>query len=118
MRLLPLAMLLFVAACASQPARTPAARPAPAAPPPVAGMERLLGQTAEAAIGLLGTPSLDRREGPARQLQFAGACILDIFYYPQPGTQPVATFAEARLSNGRDLPAGECLRQLLSARRR
>jgi hypothetical protein len=79
-------------------------------------MERLLGQTADAALAMLGAASLDRREGPARQLQFAGACILDLFYYQKPGEAPLATFAEARLPDGRTFAAGECLQLLMRAK--
>ncbi len=76
-----------------------------------------MGKTAEIAIDLLGQPSLDRREGLARQLQFAGACVLDIFYYQKPGQSPLAIHAEARLPNGRDVAAGECMRSLLQAQK-
>lgn len=74
-----------------------------------------MGKPAEAAIALLGEPSLDRREGMARQLQFAGACVLDIFYYQKAGQPPLAIHTEARLPNGRDVAAGDCMRSLLKA---
>jgi hypothetical protein len=99
--------LALLAGCASAP-------PAAVAPPPPPGMDLLLGQPAETALALLGTPRLDRREGPARQLQFAGGCVLDLFYYGAPA--PVATHADARLPDGRDYAAGDCLQQLLRAR--
>jgi hypothetical protein len=79
-------------------------------------MEKLLGQPSGTALALLGAASLDRLDGPARQLQFAGTCILDLFYYAQPGTAAIATHAEARLPDGRPLPAGDCFTQLLAAR--
>jgi hypothetical protein len=79
-------------------------------------MEMLLGQPVERALGLLGLASLDRREGAARHVQFAGACILDLFYYPREGSPAVATHADARLPDGRSVGAGECLQQLLGAR--
>ncbi|QMW22101.1 hypothetical protein [Sandaracinobacteroides saxicola] len=106
MRTLPL--LLLLAACAT----TPAAPPPPArqaAPPPPPGMERLIGKPPETALTLLGTPRLDRREGPARILQFAGkACVLDLFYYPRPNT-PVATYAAARDPAGTSMAPATCL---------
>ena len=102
MRFVPLFAAALLAGCATAP------KPA-AAPPPAPGMERLLGQPVDSAIALLGPASLDRREGAARQLQFGGPCILDIFYYPKAGTGTVATYAEARLPDGRTFPAGECL---------
>jgi hypothetical protein len=79
-------------------------------------MELLLGQPAETAVALLGKPRLDRREGPARQLQFGSACILDVFYYQQPGAAPLATHADSRLPDGRAFAPGECLQMLLRAR--
>ncbi len=79
-------------------------------------MELLLAQPPELALSMLGQPRLDKREGPARQLQFAGACVLDIWYYPQPGPGLSATYADARLVDGRDYAAGECLQMLLNAR--
>lgn len=108
--------LLLLAACATAPA--PGVETVAPPPRPSGGMERLLGQPAEAAIALLGPTSLDRREGAARHLQFAGACVLDLFYLPRPGASPVATHAEARLPNGQDVQPGECLAALLRARPR
>lgn len=104
---LPLIVLaaLSLGACATTPA------PQPAPPPPEPGMERLLGQPPETALQLLGTPSLDKREGPSRQLQFAGSCILDIWYYPQAG-HLLATYADARLVDGRQLSPGACFAML------
>jgi hypothetical protein len=78
-------------------------------------MEQLLGQPPELALSLLGQPRLDKREGQARQLQFASGCVLDIWYYPQ-GGQLLATHADARLADGRDFAAGECLQLLLRAK--
>jgi hypothetical protein len=103
--------LLLVAGCAT----TPKVADEPAPPPP-AGMEQLLGKPAETALALLGRPRLDRREGMARQLQFASGCILDLFYYQKPGEAPLATHAEARLPDGRNYAAGDCLQMLLKAR--
>lgn len=99
--------LALLAGCATAP-------PVAVAPPPPPGMELLLGQPAETALAMLGTPRLDRREGPARQLQFAGGCVLDLFFYGTPAQ--VATHADARLPDGRDYAAGDCLQQLLRAR--
>lgn len=114
---LSLAALALLAGCATAP---PAVVQAPPPPP---GMERLLGFPAETATALLGPPRLDRREGPARQLQFAGGCILDVYYYPGAGTVPgtiavpVATHADSRLADGRDFAPGECLQMLINARK-
>lgn len=79
-------------------------------------MEQLLGKPAEVAIELLGQPRLDRREGPARQLQFASGCVLDLWYYPNGASPSVATHADARLVDGRDFAAGDCLQMLIRAK--
>ena len=112
-RLVPLAGLALLAACSSAPPPAIEATPrAPAAPPPPPGLELLLQKPPETAIALLGRPRLDKQEGVSRQLQFEGDCILDVWYYPG-ANGPVATYADARLADGRDFAAGACLRQLL-----
>lgn len=114
-RFAPLAGLALLAACATAPSTAPIVetRPAgPPPPPPPPGMELLLRQPAETAVALLGQPRLDKAEGVARQLQFAGPCILDVWYYPT-DEGAVATYADARFPDGRDIAAGQCLRLLL-----
>jgi len=106
----PWLAIALLAGCATAP------KQATKLPPAAPGMERLMGQTVDAAIAILGPASLDRREGPARQLQFAGACILDLFFYPKAGTGTVATYAEARMPDGKDFPAGDCLAILLRSK--
>lgn len=107
-----LALPLLLVACATTPAAAPiASRVAAVAAPP--GLERLIGRPAEAALALLGAPSLDRREGAARQLQFARAgCVLDLFFYPRGGAA-LATFAAARRSDGGAMEAAACLAALV-----
>jgi hypothetical protein len=107
-----LLLTVLLAGCATAPKAPPPLPP----PPPPPGMELLLGKPAETALVLLGTPKLDRREGTARQLQFASGCVLDIFYYQKPGEPPLATHAEARLRDGRNFAAGDCLQMLLKAK--
>ena len=119
MRLANLAPLvaLAVAACATTPPPQPAA-PRPVALTPVAGLERILGRPANEATALLGPPTLDRREGTARSVQFTGAgCVLDVYYYPDPAAgQPTARFAEARLPTGAADVAARCFAAQLAAR--
>lgn len=104
---------LFVAGCATAP-------PAAVVPPPApqVGLESVINKGADVAIALLGPSSLDRREGPARHLQFAGtACVLDLFYYPPPGANAqIATYADARRPDGSAMQPGDCLRLLEAAR--
>ncbi len=85
---------------------------------PVAGLERIIGRPAAEATALLGAPSLDRREGSARAVQFASAgCVLDVYYYPDPAAgQPTARFAEARLPTGATDAPARCFAAQLAAR--
>lgn len=114
MRALPLA--LFAAACATTAVPPPAVAPPP--PPRIEpiGLVRVLGHGAGDAIALLGSPSLDRIEGRARELQFTrGPCVLDLFLYPPKlGTgEPVVGYAAARLKNGKALDPASCLQSQL-----
>lgn len=84
-----------------------------------AGLSAVINKGPEVALSLLGPATLDRREGEARHLQFARSpCILDLYYYaPEGGGAPVALYADARLADGRDMLAGECLSKLQSPAR-
>ncbi|MCG2839902.1 hypothetical protein L6Q21_02755 [Sandaracinobacter sp. RS1-74] len=116
-RLIPLIGFTLVAGCAATPK---AQQVVSAPPPPPPGMELVLDQVPETAIALLGQPRLDKREGTARQMQFSGDCVLDIWYYPQPDMPVpaplVATHADARLPNGQEAQPGACMQQLIGAR--
>ncbi len=109
---LPLALLLLtVAACSQAPPLAPVAPPPPPrfAPPPP-GLARILGRDAATVMALLGKPSLDRREGPARLLQFVRPpCVLDVFLYPDAGTVPTVRTAAARRPDGSRIDPGACL---------
>ncbi len=116
MRALPLA--LFAAACATTAVPPPTITPPPPPPPKIEpiGLVRVLGHGAGEAIALLGSPSLDRVEGRARELQFTrGPCVLDLFLYPPKlGTgEPVVGYAAARLKNGKALDPASCLQSQL-----
>lgn len=114
----PAAALLVIAACATTPTPPAVAVKTPVALTPVAGLERILGHPASATTALLGAPTLDRREGTARAVQFAAAgCILDIYFYPDPAAgQPTARFAESRLTTGTTDVAARCFAAQLAAR--
>ncbi|KPF72096.1 hypothetical protein IP88_10375, partial [alpha proteobacterium AAP81b] len=85
----------------------------PAFAPPPPGLARLIGRDAAAVTALLGPPSLDRREGPARQLQFIRPlCILDVFLYPGTGGALAVRTAAARRPDGGRIDAGACLQLL------
>ena len=98
--------------------------PPVAAPRPVAvavvppSLRRVVGQSPDTATALLGVPTLDKHEGPARALQWSRpACVLDLFYYPVAGGVR-ATQAAARLPDGRDIDPAACLALQLQARER
>ena len=136
MRLGPALLLVpLLAACTAVPPSQP---PPPARPPvgnvpptrPVAppasqfrspeiehvpGLEGVLEQNAAGLQRLFGPPRLDVREGDARKLQFAGTpCVLDVFLYPlRNGTEPVATYVEARrASDGQVVDRVACAQAL------
>ena len=103
---LGLVLLLGLAACATTAPPPPVVHAAP--PPP--GLGRIIGITAPAVTALLGPPSLDRTEGPARQLQFIRPpCVLDVFLYPGPAGTPVVRTAAARRPDGSRIDPGACL---------
>ena len=100
-------VLLLLAGCAATPPPAPIAAPIVYAPIP--GLERVIGAPERTAIAVLGTPTLDRREGLGHHLQFArAACILDLYYFPDATGQPAARFAEARTHDGKPQDAGAC----------
>ena len=139
-KILALALLPMVAACATtvpqssqgtvQPGNptprvsvpVPSTRPAPPtggfiAPRvmDIAGLEGVIGQTAAGLTSRFGAPRLDVIEGDARKLQFAGEpCVLDIYLYPlRPGAEPTATYVDARrTSDALDVDRAACVRAL------
>lgn len=107
MKTLRPALFLLVSACAATPPPAPVAK---APPPPPPGLNRLIGQSATGVIALLGPASLDRSEGPGRQLQFIRPpCILDVFLYPGPGGAVTVRTAAARKPDGSRFDPGTCL---------
>lgn len=120
MRRLSLLALLALAACATPQAPVVRA-PALPVPPPVKqgiGLARVLGHTAEQAVALLGSPTLDRQEGQARVLQFArAACVLDLFLYPDRRTGRVAvTEVDSRTRSGAPFDPATCIEAQVTAR--
>jgi hypothetical protein len=97
-------LLLLVAACTPPP---PVVTPPPPPPP---GLDRLVGKPAAAVTAMLGPASLDKTEGPARQLQFVRPqCVLDVYLYPPAaGAAPVVRTAAARKPDGARMDPGTC----------
>ncbi len=116
-----LGLMLLLASCVSAPAERPAPRGTATPPIPVspAGLEAVMGRTAAVVTGLFGKPDLDVREGSARKLQFAGAaCVLDTYLYPAAGGgEPIVTYIDARLPDGRDMDKASCVAALRAGRR-
>ncbi len=109
-RLLPLLLLIPLAACATTPGASPAG-PTLRPPPP---MPSLVGYDAKRLGELFGTPDIDVAEGNARKLQFVNeTCVLDAFLYPpRQGEKPVTTFVDTRDRRGNAVDADTCLRSL------
>ena len=117
--------LVFLAAgCVAPQAERPAPPVArrPQQPPslpvyPVTGLETVIGRTARYLEGEFGRPDLDIREGQARKLLFSGPCVLDTYLYPpRGGGEPIVTYVDARLPDGRDLDRASCVAALTKAR--
>lgn len=120
----------LLSACASTPAiQQPPAPPrkaptgkAPAIAPPVrspqAGVDRVIGKDARALIAMFGPALQDVRENTARKMQFGGAgCILDTYLYPPTsGREPLVTYVDARLPDGRDTDRAACIMTLSRGR--
>ena len=133
-KLLPLAFVPLVAACATavpQPPKGPVAvgHPIPRPPVPIEpevsfrapqvrsgpGLDGVIGSDAGGLVRQFGTPRLDVWEADARKLQFAGtACVLDVFLYPlTPGRTETATWVEARRqTDGKDVDRAACVAAL------
>jgi len=107
-RRLPLLLLAGLSACAPVVVPIPVPLPAPTEKKPAA---ELIGREPQEVVALLGSPSFDRSEGPARQLQFAHpSCVLDVFFYPDRRTGRVAaTYLEARTRAGQATDSRVCV---------
>lgn len=124
------ALPLLLSACASTGGTVPGASAATTARPVVRqpsrsvardpqfhmepGLEGVIGADQAQLIRQFGQPRLDVWEGDARKLQFTGTpCILDVYLYPTSRSrEPVATYVDARRSDGRDVDKGACVRAL------
>ena len=118
-------LLFLVAGCVGPQEERPAPpvvrRPQqpPASPAyPITGLETVIGRTARALEEEFGRPDLDVREGSARKLQFSGpACTLDAYLYPpRGGGEPIVTYVDARLPDGRDFDRASCVAALTRTR--
>jgi hypothetical protein len=119
-RAVGLALPLLLAGCAAAPVARPAAV-APLALPAMttAGLQAVMGRTAGVLAAQFGKADLDVREGSARKLQFVGpACVLDTYLYPPAGGgEPIVTYVDARLPDGRDMDRASCVAALQAAQK-
>ena len=115
-RLAGLALSLAVAGCATAPVTPPTSAP-PLPVTTMAGLNAVIGRTATMLASQFGKAELDVREGTARKLQFVGpACILDAYLYPPAGGgEPIVTYVDARLPDGRDMDRASCVAALQAA---
>lgn len=106
----------------TRPATAPAAPAAPTRPAEDAAailadpkLGEILGKPAESILALFGSASLDRAEADTRHLQFGGSpCILDVYFYPETdGAPATARHVEARMIDGKDASAGDCISRRL-----
>lgn len=109
-----LTVMLMLAACAAPQAAPPVSAPPPQLYRTQSGLDRVLGQNADAIVRLFGAPELDSREGNSRRLQFGSAiCVLDAYLYPErPGAMPRVTHIDARDRQGRDFDRASCIAAL------
>ena len=110
-----LALAFFAGACAAPQVQVPqpVAQPAPPRYSPT-GLDAVVGRTAGHLEAMFGRPELDVREGSARKLQFTSPiCVLDAYLYPPKGAgEPIVTYLDARLPDGRDIDRASCVSAL------
>lgn len=116
-----MALILLLAGCAAEPQKHVAAPASAPARAPIfsAGLEGVMGRTAGTLAKLFGKTDLDVREGTARKLQFSSpVCVLDAYLYPpEGGGEPIVTYVDARLPDGRDMDKASCVAALEAAHR-
>ncbi|MGK2910867.1 MAG: hypothetical protein ACSLE1_13860 [Sphingobium sp.] len=109
-------LALTLSACATVPAEV---SPIPQqGPGPMASAygkpHALIGADAKKLTQMFGEPRLDIRDRSVRKLQFAnGRCILDAYLYSSAkGKDPVVTYTDSRLPNGKDVDPVACAAML------
>jgi hypothetical protein len=132
-----LALPAFVlSACVGGSSPPPRHAPPRSAPPPTAAGQRpaqqtyrdtgpsrvahgeagsLIGRDANGLISLFGQPRINRRDGAATVMQFAGRnCMLDAYLYPpREGAAPVVAHVDTRsVSDGNDVDRQGCINAL------
>ncbi|WNO54528.1 hypothetical protein [Stakelama saccharophila] len=103
-----------VSACTAIPSAETARIEPPSVNYSTVGLERVVGQHAEALERLFGRPDADTTEGVARKLQFmSDICVLDAYLYPpKGGGRPVVTYVDARERDGSPIDRASCVAAL------
>jgi hypothetical protein len=112
-RILIVASVLLVSACASaplEPERLPPTR-APVSSAPIRGEPRaLVGLTAPELVSRLGNPALQVREGTSLKLQFRSSrCVLDAYFYAQAASALRVVHVDTRALSGIDTNQAVCI---------
>jgi len=107
-RIITLAAIALLAACA----RAPRPAPGPITTPVERPSGALIGLTASELGQRFGKPDFQVREGSGTKLQWTGqGCVLDVYLYPPETGRGVerVTFADARRASGADIGVEACL---------
>ena len=119
--ILPIPLILLLAACGGGDYTPPVAQISQPEPRPVhhvplheAVQNGVIGADAEGLIRQFGQPRLDIRDGDTRKLQWSGtACVLDAYLYPgDRGARPTVTYIDTRRGDGRDVDHTACITAL------
>lgn len=107
---------LMLSACATVPSEAPVVS-RPGAGPMASAYGKphgLMGADAKKLTQMFGQPRLDIRDRSVRKLQFAnGRCILDAYLYSSAkGKDPIVTYTDSRLPNGKDVDPMACAAML------
>ena len=114
-RSIPLALMLFAAACAPRPQA--ASVPAVTTPPPQQPVRQssLYGFSVQDLVDHFGKPALQIHEGTSVKLQFRGSnCVLDAYLYPSRDGQLRVTYVDTRGPTGADTFQAACISALES----
>jgi len=115
-RLIALAVLSSLAACAPRPQAVSTPSPPVQTPAPETG-NALTGLTTQELVGRFGAPALQIREGSSLKLQFRGRrCIMDAYLYPSGSSANLkVTHVDTRNLTGGDMDQAACIFSLRSA---
>ncbi|MEQ1510710.1 MAG: hypothetical protein ABL909_09975 [Sphingopyxis sp.] len=88
----------------------------PSLPPGSAqhGGSGVIGRDSAALNRMFGAARLDRHDGPAHVMQYAGSqCVLDAYLYaPRAGAEPVVTHIDTRSIDGANMDRDACIATL------